>query len=141
MPSRRAVTAGFAAVGLAGTSGCLWRTGLFRDTPTVYVNNYDAVDHEVDLRIADDDGGADGVDADVYRDTVAMPADTRYEREGPTLTVGRYTVTGTLDGDLVDEYRMTPLDTPVWGTRLPDLILEVDGELGRFAVLGAGGRP
>ncbi|MFC7136434.1 hypothetical protein [Halobaculum litoreum] len=135
MPSRRAFAAAVASAGLAGLSGCLWRTGLFRDTPTVYVNNYDDDDHEVALSVVAADG------AEAYRDTVTMPADTRYERGGPTLTVGRYTVTGTLDGDLVDEYRMAPLDTPVWGTRLPDLIVEVDGELGRFAVLGAGGRP
>ena len=135
MPSGRAVAAAVATVGTAGTAGCLWRTGLFEDAVRIHVDNHDDADHEVDLSIVADDG------TERFRESIAMPAGRRSERGGPTLTVGRFTVRGVLDGDLVDEYRMTPLDAPITGTELPDVIVEVDGELGRFAVLGLGGRP
>ncbi|QZP37281.1 hypothetical protein [Halobaculum magnesiiphilum] len=135
MPSRRTVAAAVGTIGIAGTAGCLWRTGLFEDAVRIHVNNHDDDDHEVDLSIVADDG------TERFHEAIQMPAGERYDRDGPTLTVGRYTVRGVLDGDLADEYRMTPLDTPITGTKLPDVIVEVDGELGRFAVLGLGGKP
>lgn len=146
VPTRRAVltAVGGALAALVAVARIgLWRLLPIEDPVELLVENRDDEDHDVLVRIEDGE-------RTVYEERVHVPAGTptegrispgRTTREEILRQVGRYRVVGELDDGTTDEYRLEPLDTPIWGTNMPDVVVSIDGELGRFAVLGAGGKP
>lgn len=146
VPTRRTVLT--AAVGTFAALVAVARIGLWRllpieDPVELLVENRDDEAHDVLVRVEDGE-------RTVYEERVHVPAGTptegwaspgRTTREGILRRVGRYRVVAELDDGTTDEYGLEPLDTPIWGTNMPIVVVSIDGELGRFAVLGGGGKP
>lgn len=146
--SRREVAAGLGALGVASALGggvLLARLGLWRIVPItdpvdLVVTNWETEPHSVWLRITDDEEV-------VFEDTIDVRAapdgrpNARVRVTGVIERVGRYRVVGELDDGTTDEYVLEPLDRPIWGTRMPQLVVDIEGDVGRFWVGGAGGAP
>ncbi|PSP78794.1 hypothetical protein BRC81_07165 [Halobacteriales archaeon QS_1_68_20] len=146
MSSRRSIVAGVLAV-LGAVAAVAW-VGVWRILPvsdpvTLTVENYDDDAHDVTVRVVDD-----GTEA--FAETIRVPAaesgdgparSVRVSRDEILERVGRYRVVAELADGTTDEYVLEPLDAPIWGTRMPDLVVVVEGELGRLRVVGTGGRP
>ncbi len=148
MPSRRSLLAtilgGLVAAGLAVLTALrvdLWRYVEFTDPVPLLVENYGTDPETVAVRITAEDGST------VFEETYDVPASggrpdvTRITEEAVVEDVGRYRVVGELADGTTDDYVLEPLDTPVWGTNMPTLIVSIEGEIGRLWVGGAGGKP
>lgn len=145
MPSRRSLLAallGAGAVGLAAVTVPridLWRYFDFTDPVPLLVENYGTDPETVAVRITTEDG------ATAFAETYDVaPADgrvTRIREDAVVDDVGRYRVVGELADGTTDDYTLEPLDTPVWGTNMPTLVVSIEGEIGRLWVGGAGGKP
>jgi hypothetical protein len=143
--SRRQILGGAGAVSALGGAALLARYGPWRVLPVtdpvdLVVANWETESHSVWLRITD------GQEV-VFEDTIDVPAASadrppaRVREEAVLERVGRYSVVGELDDGTTDEYVLSPLDRPVWGTRMPELVVDIEGDIGRFWVGGAGGAP
>lgn len=88
----------------------------------------------------------DGEDI-VFEETIHVPAadgerfPVEVRKEAVVERVGRYHVAGELDDGMSDEYVPAALDRPIWGTKMPQLVVDVEGDIGRFWVGGASGKP
>lgn len=118
----------------------VWRVLPFTDPVDLVVANWEIQPHTVWLRITD------GKEV-VFEDTIDVPAAStdqspaRVRREAVLERVGRYRVVGELDDGTTDECVLAPLDRPIWGTKMPQLVVDIEGDIGRFWVGGAGGAP
>lgn len=148
MPSRRsllaaltgAVVAASLTVLIALRNG-LWRYFNFTDQVPLIVENYGTEPETVTVGITTGEGST------VFEETYDIEASegrsdvTRITEEAVVEEVGRYHVRGELADGTTDTYTLEPLETPVWGTSMPKLIVSIEGRIGRLWVGGGGGKP
>lgn len=135
---RRAVVGLFAlAIGGLGLSfvAPVWRVVPMSLSLPIRVENDDAVAHEVTVRVVDTVSGET-----VFAETVHVAAGERATIDDAVTRLRRYRVVGTLEGEATetaDDYIFEPRRRA--GVR--GVVVWVDGELGRFVVIGQGTGP
>lgn len=142
MSSRRSIVGVLVAVlGAVGAAAWLgvWRFLPVTDPVSLTVENYDEAAHEVTVRVLDD--GTETFAGTINVDAGESTAPARVSREAVVERVGRYRVVAELDDGATDEYALEPLDAPVWGTNMPNVVVSIGGELGGLRIVGTGGRP
>ncbi len=134
-----AVLGGIAAIAWVGA----WRLLPVTDPVSLTVENYDDEAHDVTVRVLDDgtEAFAETVGVDAAESAGRRSDPIRVSRSAVVERVGRYRVVAELDDGATDEYTLEPLDAPIWGTEMPDLVVAIEGELGHLRVIGTGGRP
>ena len=113
----------------------LWRVVPMSLSLPIQVENDDAVAHEVTVRVEDTTSGAT-----VFTETVHVEAGERVTIDDAVTRLRRYRVVGTLEGEATettDDYTFEPRRRA--GVR--GVVVWVDGELGRFVVIGQGTGP
>lgn len=148
MPSRRsllvALSGGVVATGLTVLTTLridLWRYFDFTDPVPLIVENYGTESETVSVRITTEDGSTVFEETYDIEASEGRPDVTRITEDAVVEDVGRYHVRGELADGTTDTYTLEPLDTPVWGTNMPKLIVSIEGEIGRLWVGGGGGKP
>lgn len=148
MPSRRSLLTALVGGLVAGSLTVLmalqidlWRYFDFTDPVPLIVENYGTESETVTVRITTKDGSTVFEETYDIKASEGRPHVTRITEEVVVEEVGRYYVMGELADGTTDNYTLEPLDTPMWGTNMPKLIVSIEGEIGRVWVGGGGGKP
>lgn len=110
----------------------VWRVFPVRDPLPLRVENDDATAHRVSIEITNARTGEA-----VFTETVDVGAGESATVDAAVSYVGRYRVSGELDDGTADEFALGPQHFK----RLGAILVWVDGELGRFRILGQGTGP
>lgn len=110
----------------------VWRVVPVYDPLPLWVENDDGEAHEVAVEITDERTGEV-----VFAETIHVEAGERVRRDDVITYVGRYRVAGELDDGTTDEYVLDADRVE----RLQAALVWIEGELGRFRVLGQGSGP
>ena len=123
--------AGFLGLGLWSALP-VWRVLPVKRPMPLWVENDDTVAHQVSIEITNLE-----TSKVVFEETIAAPPQDSVTRDAAVTHVGRYRVVGELDDGTTAEFILKPQHFK----RFRALLVWVEGELGRFRILGQGSSP